>query len=124
LQRLFSTFPDGWPGAGLLVLRLVAGAVLFHHAILGLPGACIALPFFLRGLAGVAGLLLLAGFWTPVAGVLVGIVELWIACAKSGDPWTPILLGTFGIALAMLGPGAWSIDARFWGRRRIEIRAR
>ena len=123
MQRLFSTFPDGWPGAGLLVLRLVAGAVLFHHGVLGLPGAYSALPFFWRGLAGGAGLLLLAGFWTPIAGVLVGIVELWIAYARPGDLWTPLLLGTLGIALAMLGPGAWSIDARFWGRKRIEIRA-
>ena len=83
-----------------------------------------ALPFLWRALAAGAGLLLLAGFWTPVTGVLVAIIELWIAFARPGELSAPLLLGTLGIGLAMLGPGAWSIDARFWGRKRIEIRVR
>lgn len=124
MQRLFSTFPDGWPGAGLLVLRIVAGAVLFHHAMLGLPFLHADLPFLWRGLAAGAGLLLLAGFWTPVTGVLVTVLELWIAFARADELCTPLLLGALGIGLAMLGPGAWSIDAHFWGRKRIAIRAR
>jgi hypothetical protein len=38
-----------------------------------------------------------------------------------GNLWIYILLGTLGAALAMLGPGAWSIDARLFGRKYIDI---
>lgn len=37
----------------------------------------------------------------------------------SGDFWAEILLATIAGALAMLGPGAWSIDARLFGRKRL-----
>jgi putative oxidoreductase len=69
-----------------------------------------------------AALLLLAGLWTPVAGVLMAIAEVFLAFSHpSVDPWRHILLGTLGTALAMLGPGAWSVDARLYGRKRIRI---
>jgi putative oxidoreductase len=123
VQRLFSTFPDRWPGAGLLVLRLAAGAVLIHQAIFGLPGA-LAVSFAWRGFAAAAGLLLLPGLWTPIVGVLIGMLELWMALARPGQLCPAFLLAALGIGLAMLGPGAWSLDARLCGRKRIEIRAR
>lgn len=72
-------------------------------------------------IAAVAGLLLLAGLWTPMTGALVAIIELWIAFSRPIDPCTSILLGALGGGLAMLGPGAWSIDARLFGRKRIDI---
>ena len=68
-----------------------------------------------------AAALLLAGFWTPLAGVLMAVAELCLAFAYPSDPWMHILLGTLGAALAMLGPGAWSVDARLFGRKRIHI---
>jgi putative oxidoreductase len=43
---------------------------------------------------------------------------------KSGDPWRNILLASIGVALAMIGPGAWSLDARLFGWRRIDVRGR
>jgi uncharacterized membrane protein YphA (DoxX/SURF4 family) len=58
-----------------------------------------------------------AGLWTPVAGTVVAIIELWGAFSHSGDPWTFIQLAVLGACLAMLGPGAWSVDARLFGRK-------
>jgi uncharacterized membrane protein YphA (DoxX/SURF4 family) len=65
-------------------------------------------------------LLLLFGLWTPVIGAIVAARELWIAFSGGGDPSMPIVLATFATALAMIGPGAWSIDARIFGRRQIK----
>jgi putative oxidoreductase len=73
----------------------------------------------------VAGILLLIGLWTPVAGALAVVVKLWIAFSRhswySGDPWIPIITASLCAALAMIGPGAWSIDARLFGRKHIDF---
>ena len=69
------------------------------------------------------GLLLLAGLWTPVAGALVAVEALWNVFSF-GDPWRWIMLATLGAALALTGPGAWSIDAHLFGWRRLDIRDR
>jgi putative oxidoreductase len=71
--------------------------------------------------AACAATLLLVGFGTPVAGVLMAVAQLSLAFSHSHDPWIHILLGALGAALAMLGPGAWSVDARLFGRKRIQI---
>ena len=68
-----------------------------------------------------AAALLLIGLWTPVAGVLMAVAELCLAFSHASDPSIHILLGALGAALAMLGPGAWSVDARLFGRKRIQI---
>ena len=121
MQRLFSTFPEGWPGAGLAFLRAVVAIPPVQHGIAGLlttpPPALINLQLVAAGAAA----LLLVGLWTPVAGVLMAVAELYLAFSHSHDPWMHILLGALGAALAMLGPGAWSVDARLFGRKRIRI---
>jgi hypothetical protein len=66
------------------------------------------------------GMLLLAGLWTPVVGALIAADALWNVFA-SADPCRWIMIATLGAALALLGPGAWSIDARLFGLRRLEI---
>ena len=71
-----------------------------------------------------AGVLLIVGLWTPVAGALAAVLELYTSLSPSGDPWTHALLATVAIALALLGPGAWSVDARLFGWKRIAIRDR
>ena len=66
-----------------------------------------------------AGLLILGGLWTPVVGILAGILEAWIGFAQPGTYPFTIMLAGLGISLAMIGPGAWSIDARLYGRKQI-----
>jgi putative oxidoreductase len=83
-----------------------------------MPVLAHALPLLLT--AGAAALLL-AGLWTPIAGVLLALTEMFLAFSHSPDPGAHALLGTLGAALAMLGPGAWSVDARLFGRKRIQI---
>jgi putative oxidoreductase len=125
LQRLFSTFASGWPGVGLLLLRILTGVVLIHFGIANLRETP-PLPTAALQITGVgAGVLLLVGLWTPVAGALAAIVNVSIACSRflshSGDPWIAIIQAVLGAVLAMVGPGAWSIDGRLFGRKRIDM---
>jgi hypothetical protein len=53
-------------------------------------------------------------------GTLIAVVELWIVFTGVGDPAVPIVLATLGGTAAMIGPGAWSIDAQLFGRKHIE----
>ena len=66
------------------------------------------------------GIVLLVGLWPPAGGVLVTIVELWIVLSCVGDPLVPLMLAILGATLAMIWPGAWSMDARLFGRKHSE----
>jgi len=116
LQRLYSTFARGVPGLGLLCLRLMAAIAAFHYAGTGLASGSTLFRMLIECLAG---LLICAGLWTPIAGTVLAIVALWSAFLGTGDPWPQGLLSSVGAALAMLGPGAWSVDARLFGRKRL-----
>ena len=128
LQRLYSTFARGWPGMGLVVLRLGTGIPLAYFGIESLVGAAWGEPLrlILDGLGGIAGILLIVGLWTPISGGLVAAAQLLILFSqlfsKQPYPLVHIFLLVLGAGLAMLGPGAWSIDARLFGRKRL-IRA-
>jgi len=75
-------------------------------------------------LAAIAGILLLIGLWTPVVGAIVAATELWIIFLLPQDLRLHILQAVFGVGLALIGPGVWSVDARLYGWRRVEIPAR
>jgi uncharacterized membrane protein YphA (DoxX/SURF4 family) len=72
----------------------------------------------------VAGLCLIAGLWTPAAGALVAIYGVGFVFAGVEDPLSNLLVTAIGAALALVGPGAWSIDARLFGWKRIDLRDR
>ena len=102
-------------------MRLVVGSALVARASQVLwsdPPPLIAL-FTAIVLMG-AGILLIAGLWTPIAGTSIALTEIFKMLLIPGDKWLWLMLGTAGAALAMLGPGLWSIDARLYGWRRLE----
>lgn len=122
MRRLFSNFAQGRPGAGLLIMRLAAGIALAFSGTTGLLSASSLELAILHVLAIAGGILLTLGLWTPIAGLLVATIQLWAIFSQSGDSWTRILLIALGAGLALVGPGAWSVDARLFGWKRIEFR--
>jgi len=131
LQRIFSTFPSGRPGAGLLLLRAVLAVTLFAqgaeyllrwHDLPSLMGA-IALVLI------VIAAFLLVGYLTPVASVLSGLACLSSVVPLISGPTSSLLATKLAVgfataiatALFFLGPGAFSLDARLFGRTEIVI---
>jgi uncharacterized membrane protein YphA (DoxX/SURF4 family) len=107
---------------GLLLLRLVAGFATMVNGAAKLESGLPLGAIVLQVLGMAAGILLLVGLWTPISGSVLAAIELldWIS-ATSSDPLPAILLGSIGAALALLGPGAWSIDSRLFGWKRIDV---
>jgi putative oxidoreductase len=122
-RRSFSAFPDGWPGGGLLLLRLTLGLPLIYWGGADLAAAhAAAIP---QLAAAIAGILLVSGLFTPVAGAIIVLTQAWIAFsptfANDGERSMRLFLGAAAASVAMLGPGAWSVDASRFGRKVFEI---
>jgi putative oxidoreductase len=122
LQRLFSMFPNGWPGAALLLLRLAAGILLIYDGVGALRTGPDLQTTLLQSAAIGAGTLLILGLWTPIAATLVILVEVCFGFLGTTQLRSNILLGALGAALAVLGPGVRSVDALRYGRKRFDIR--
>lgn len=105
---------------GLLLQRILTAILLVHFCIVELSGTSPAASAIPQIIAASAGVLLLVGLWTPIVGALIGVIELWLALNHPSDVWFPLVLATLGATAAMIGPGAWSIDAQLFGRKHIE----
>src|ERR1700674_2809950 len=87
VRRLYSTFAGGWPGTGLLFMRLVIGSALVVRAASRLwidPPLNVTI---VAVLSIAAGILLIAGLWTPIVGTSVALIEVWKVIMLPGDKW-------------------------------------
>ncbi len=103
-------------------MRVAAGGTLLLH---GVAALWTGYPWPLVGLhviCAAMGMLLVVGLWTPVVGTVAAIAAAMHAWSDPADARTYVLLAALAAALALLGPGAWSVDARLFGWRRVEIR--
>jgi putative oxidoreductase len=122
-RRSFSAFPDGWPGHGLLLLRLTLGLPLIYWGTADLGAAHgAAIPHLA---AAIAGIFLVSGLFTRLAGAIIVLAQAWMAfspaSANEGERSMRLFLAAAAASVAMLGPGAWSVDARRFGRKVFEI---
>ena len=125
---MFSTFPDGWPGAGLMLLRAAGGSVLITQGFTYFSGRELGLlPAIIAAAAIVLGVLLLIGFLTRLVALLaaaVGICSIFalpVGLNSFDTHTTAALLAVISLSLTCLGPGALSLDARLFGRREVII---
>ena len=128
MRRLYSTFPGSLPGAGLLLLRITIGAGLLIHAFSWLiePQASNNGMWAPGLLALVIGISFILGFLTPLAGSVSALAGVAIrllhpewSASMAGLPGVSLLVMV--IAITLLGPGAFSLDAYFFGRRKIIV---
>lgn len=114
MQRLFSMFPEGWPGIGLLSLRCSVAMAL----LAGVYSQRQALPCWMQGTAILLSMAFFAGYMTPIAAAIALLLQglSWsrYGCSSAA---AAIIVCLDITTLALLGPGSYSIDACRFGRR-------
>ncbi|HJS24971.1 MAG TPA: hypothetical protein VJ751_11505 [Pyrinomonadaceae bacterium] len=123
MQKLFSAFPGGWPGLGLLLLRALVGVTLIAQSLTYIGSTKLSLlSWVVTALVFIIASCLLVGFMTPVAAIVIGLgaIALAVSSLVASNP-TLFNVIVLTAAIALLGPGAFSIDARMFGRREIVI---
>jgi uncharacterized membrane protein YphA (DoxX/SURF4 family) len=108
------------------VASVVQGAFYLSHG-----GSWTLRALFSCLLLAVSGACLLIGFLTPCVSVLIGIAIVGTAISLLAPPAGNLFDGklasfemiVIAAAMALLGPGAFSVDAYLFGRREIVIPA-
>ncbi|KRG71539.1 hypothetical protein [Pseudoxanthomonas dokdonensis] len=114
MHRLIVLFPEGGPGAGLILLRLAVMACL----LLQDPPVAGAYADAMDLATAVLAALLLIGLLTRTTAATCCVLALRVMHgADAGSVLPALALALSALALALLGPGAYSIDARLFGRR-------
>ncbi len=103
-------------------MRLVVGISLIANGIQKFQAGQALDMAILNILSICAGALLAVGLWTPIAGCLVGILAMWSGFAQHASLCPVVLSAAMGSGLALVGPGAWSLDSWLFGWKRIDIK--
>jgi uncharacterized membrane protein YphA (DoxX/SURF4 family) len=105
-----------------LLLRLALATFLLQHFLAWKPLDGMAdQESWPAAIATLAGVLLLVGLWTPISAGIAAALQVWIAFQVSDARAAHLLAAGIAAGLCALGPGAWSVDARLFGRRRISM---
>ena len=121
MRRFISSFVGGRPALGLLFIRLAAGAALMVDGRVRVHYGEPLLPLTLGLLEVSVGAVLIAGLWTPVAGILSVALSVSEILVFHDTLCPAILLASMGAGLALVGPGSLSVDAWLFGLKRIDI---
>jgi uncharacterized membrane protein YphA (DoxX/SURF4 family) len=123
VPKLILRYPDGLFGVALLLLRLSYAAITLPALERLWPAPSITVPVGL-GAAAIA-LALVSGFGARVAAsLLAALLAIGIGSARGDLAWFLVSCTGGAVALVLLGPGAWSIDAHLYGRRVIRLEPR
>jgi uncharacterized membrane protein YphA (DoxX/SURF4 family) len=101
-----------------LILRFATGLslVAIVHAAGDLAGAA---SLFARYAVGSVAVLIWIGMWTPLAALAGAAIQIIVITSAHRFNLSSVVFASMGLSLAMLGPGAWSFDARLFGRKRL-----
>ena len=112
-------FPTGGAGLSLVVLRVVVAATVFVHTTAFWPMGA---GFIVSGIAALVGLCLGLGVATPYCAAVSCVLELTLLVTAGGPGRFQFGMSALtAAATAGLGPGAYSIDARLFGRKVFTI---
>ena len=119
MRGFSSGFPRRGAGVGLLLLRAAVGLQWLFES-----GGAPVSPWWPQMLAIVLALMLMLGVLTPVAAAISAAHQL--LCMTDAEPVQILpqaLAAMTALALVLLGPGAYALDARLFGRRRLVLPA-
>jgi hypothetical protein len=122
MHRLYSMFPSGFPGVGLVLLRVAVAITLWP-----LPETLRTWPLghLLTWCDAALCIALGAGLFTPITALLCVLLK----CLELVTPGTAPLeylsaAALASLALVFLGPGAYSLDSQLYGRRELTLHSK